>query len=71
MTILFHRMVPRPVRRHSGWPCCAMQVRYCWIAMVPQVYSRYGAARALQSRMSVSREAFVALAGEPDGVTAP
>ena len=39
--------------------------------MVPQVYSRYGAARALQSRMSVSREAFVALAGEPDGVTAP
>jgi len=48
-----------------------MQVRYCWIAMVPEVDSRYGAARALQSRMVVSREAFVALADEPNGVTAP
>jgi len=48
-----------------------MQVRYRWIAMVPDRFTIHGAARALQSRMVVSREAFVALAGEPNGVTAP
>src|SRR5690349_17186498 len=56
-----------------------MQVRYCWIPMVPQVDSLYGAASVLHSRRAVSREAvlalvgpaaFVALAGEPNGVTA-
>lgn len=27
-------------RPHSAWPCCAMQVRYWWICIVPQVISR-------------------------------
>jgi len=43
-----------------------MQVRYRWIAMVPDRFTIHGAARALQSRMVVSR-----VAGEPNGVTAP